>query len=407
MSLLIKALQKAEEEKKSDGKGVISPALELAPIDDELQSENPQPRSFIQPGDFSKTKSGQRSQTQQAASQVFAAKSKQQQNTAMLWLVLLVVVLLLLLGGFYYYLESLKKPELIPTTGGANPSLTNSLPPTASPILSIDPEQRMVPELQAEPVIQSAESPVAAVQATTVQPGAMEELAARPSPASVPATKPEPAPKPVVFGDEPPAIPREVQVTRNTPEPAINPHLLEGYNAFQRGDDVAAQRAYRNVLQTDIRNIDALLGMAAIAARQSRVQDAAGWYARVLEIEPRNSFAQAAMASLMGQLDPVSNETRLKNMIAQQPDAAHLHASLGHLYVTQQLWPQAQQAYFEAHRLDARNPEHAYNLAISMDHMGKPALALQYYQLARSLAMQSPSPALDLATLEARIQQLQ
>ena len=78
----------------------------------------------------------------------------------------------------------------------------------------------------------------------------------------------------------------------NNPPPAINPDLAAGYRAFQAGDDAAAQAAYRKVLQADVRSVDALLGMAAIAMRQERNNDAMGWYGKVLEIEPRNSYAR-------------------------------------------------------------------------------------------------------------------
>jgi len=203
------------------------------------------------------------------------------------------------------------------------------------------------------------------------------------------------------------APPREVKVKINNPPPAINPDLAAGYRAFQAGDDAAAQAAYRKVLQADVRSVDALLGMAAIAMRQERNNDAMGWYGKVLEIEPRNSYAQAAMADLLARVDPVSSESRIKNLIAVQPEAAHLYAALGSIYAERNDWLQAQQAYFEAHRLDASNPEHAFNLAVSLDQLGKAALALQYYRQTLSLLGNRSTAAIDRAALESRIAQLQ
>ena len=46
----------------------------------------------------------------------------------------------------------------------------------------------------------------------------------------------------------------------------------------------------------------------------------------------------------------------------------------------------AQSAYFKALELDGTNPDYAYNLAISLEHIGQPSIALTYYRLAFELA---------------------
>src|SRR5690606_24036397 len=176
---------------------------------------------------------------------------------------------------------------------------------------------------------------------------------------------------------------------------------------FNAGNDAAAQHYYREVLQKDVRSVDALLGMAAIAARQGRNSDALGWYGKVLEVEPRNSIAQVAMVSVMAQADPVGSESRIKNLLAQQPEKAHLHAALGNLYAEQQQWPRAQQAYFHAMHFDAANAEYAFNLAVSLDHMGKAALALQYYKKTLELLSKSGVGNVDPVQVASRIAQLE
>ena len=113
------------------------------------------------------------------------------------------------------------------------------------------------------------------------------------------------------------------------------------------------------------------------------------------------------MADLLARVDPVSSESRIKNLIAVQPEAAHLYAALGSIYAERNDWLQAQQAYFEAHRLDASNSEHAFNLAVSLDQLGKAALALQYYRQTLSLLGNRSTAAIDRTALESRIAQLQ
>jgi tetratricopeptide (TPR) repeat protein len=187
----------------------------------------------------------------------------------------------------------------------------------------------------------------------------------------------------------------------------VDPTLLAAYQAFTRGEDESAQQQYRQVLQRDVRNVDALLGMAAIAQRQGRDADAQGWYQKVLEIEPRNTIAQTAIVSPQANTDAVGTESRIKNMIAQQPEGASLHAALGNLYAEQSQWPSAQEAYFNASRLAPNNADYAFNLAISLDQMGKPSLALKQYQRALDLLNKSGAASPDRAQLEARIRELQ
>ncbi len=401
MSLLIKALHKAEQEKASEDKSSTSAggiSFELAPKDEPakesvgLSSSEPTKAAHI----------ADSRPHQKAAGVVFAAKSNGGRGTSTKVLIVTGIVLLLFVAiGFYYYLESLKQPEL------KVPARLAEVVPTPAPTAQVVLEEPvMEPEaLSSDEVAVNDtffEERVFA-EAVVEKPPVNEGFALQAAP-----SKPS-ASRPVATFGQAPAQPAEsgVKVTRNNPPPAINPNLSNAYAAFNAGDDAAAQAAYRQVLQADIRNTDALLGMAAVAMRQGRANDAMGWYGKVLEVEPRNSFAQAAMASLFGQVDPVSSESRIKNMLALQPNAAHLHASLGNLYAAQNQWTQAQQSYFEAHRLDASNAEYAFNLAVSLDQLAKPALALQYYRQTLVLLGEKSVATIDRALLESRIAQLQ
>lgn len=91
-------------------------------------------------------------------------------------------------------------------------------------------------------------------------------------------------------------------------------------------------------------------------------------------------------------------------MLAKQPDDANLHVALGNLYAEQNQWPAAQQAYFEAYSLN-KTTDNAYNLAVSLDQMGKPKLALPYY--IRALEQATDAGNIDKAALQARISAIQ
>lgn len=187
----------------------------------------------------------------------------------------------------------------------------------------------------------------------------------------------------------------------------IEPTLMAAYQAFNLGELSQAQHLYRQALQKDVRNVDALLGMAAIAQKQARNSDALGWYQKVLEIDPTQPFALSAMVALQPTLDSDSQIARLKNLIAQQPENAQFHAALGNLYTEQNRWQEAQAAYFEATRFAPQSAEFLFNLAVSLEHLNQPLLALAQYQRALQLVERTGVTTPDPLILKNRILALQ
>jgi tetratricopeptide (TPR) repeat protein len=107
----------------------------------------------------------------------------------------------------------------------------------------------------------------------------------------------------------------------------------------------------------------------------------------------------------MGRADPAASESRLKSLIAREP-SPFLHFVLGNLHADQSQWAQAQQAYFQAHHLEPDNPDYAYNLAIGLDHLRQPKLALNYYRRAESLASAQGRSNFNLSHARERIRAL-
>lgn len=390
MSLLISALQKAEQAKQQplEKAELEEFLLDIAPAEPVHGGEVNQP--LVAEAGTSPSM-GEPAAQQRAAAQLLAARADKIKRDALISPFaqgLLLLLLVLLLGGaVFWYLNSLDQPEVMVP----KPVVMSAAQDASQPEHDLREASVATPEVMKDP------NPVQAQEQAVGLPAAS-------TPANVIAQKTVPQ----VFGEVPitPAD-NQISVTRNRPAAVVNQYVLTAYEAFNRGDDTAAQQAYRQALQADVRNIDALLGMAAIAARQGRTQDAVGWYQQVLQVEPRNSIAQTALLELQGQADPLSSETQLKNLISQQPGEAYLHAALGNHYAEQGQWPLAQQSYFQAHHLDAANPEYAFNLAVSLDHLGKHSLALQYYQQAQALLASNDAASVDQAQLAARIRQLQ
>jgi tetratricopeptide (TPR) repeat protein len=194
---------------------------------------------------------------------------------------------------------------------------------------------------------------------------------------------------------------------RITPSSArIDPAVERGWEALQAGDLGRASEEYTRALRANPVDRDALLGLAAIDTRNQNFERAEARYLKVLELDPRDAYAQAALIGLRGSGDAIQSESRLKTFIAQQPDAAVLSFMLGNQYASQRRWAEAQQAFFTAFSAEPENPDYAYNLAVSLDNLRQPRVALEYYQRALALAGNRPV-GFNTAQAQARVRDLQ
>lgn len=197
--------------------------------------------------------------------------------------------------------------------------------------------------------------------------------------------RPAPLPAPLPAAEAP--APSAIRVTQSRPR--VSPLLEQGYAALQQGNLPQAQRAYEQMLASDPKSIDALYGLAAIAVHRQQSVLAEDYYLRILEADPRDALAHAGLAGLKGRSGGA--ESRIKTLIAEQPNVAQLHFALGNLYALDQRWRDAQQAYFQAYKNDSENPDAAFNLAVSLDQLHQEKLAAQYYSEALRLAAARPA----------------
>jgi tetratricopeptide (TPR) repeat protein len=180
-----------------------------------------------------------------------------------------------------------------------------------------------------------------------------------------------------------------------------------GYNAYLSGDLPTARADYQQALRDEPGNRDALLGLAALEVRGGRYEPAEALYLRALQIDPRDSQAQAALISLRSaRADPLATESRVKTLLAADPGAHALNFALGNQFAQQNRWAEAQQEYFKAYAAEPDNPDFAYNLAVSLDHLRQPKNALEYYQRAILLAEKRGGASFDLQSARARADQL-
>lgn len=242
-------------------------------------------------------------------------------------------------------------------------SASDITPPPVSAPAATGASAPLSPEPESEAPID--EPGIAGEEQETLPPLASLENA--PSPAALPRENPAPGP---------------VRIEQPRTE-RIDPLLRDAYQAYRTGKLDQAQQLYLAMFRKDAQNSDALLGLAAIAQQRGEPELAAQYYASVLALDPRNAAANAGMSASAP--DDGGNESRLKLLLREQGNSAVLHFALGNLYAGQSRWSEAQQAYFNAWTLDSGNAEFAYNLAVSLDHLGQAKLAAQYYRHAQRL----------------------
>jgi tetratricopeptide (TPR) repeat protein len=161
----------------------------------------------------------------------------------------------------------------------------------------------------------------------------------------------------------------------------ITEKLDQAWQAYDDGRYDSAKDLYIEVLNSEESNRDALLGLGAIAVIEKDYVAARDIYMSLLKQDPRDPIAIAAISSL--QSDGVSlpkDERFLQNMLLKNPNAAHLNFALGNVYAQQEKWKSAQQSYFNAWQQDIENADYIFNLAVSLDQLGKPEQALSLYR---------------------------
>jgi tetratricopeptide (TPR) repeat protein len=337
-------------------------------------------------------------QDRSAAQNVFAAKQADKpsgrKNAFAITVGAVTVLAVCGIGGYFWW-------QLQPKA----PLVASRPPPTAMPAPAVTPPATVPPA----PTIAAAPGAPTAAPATgaSTAPGPGIPAAAdkedddvAPTAAKAPTAPRRTRPAPVAEPD----ADSPVRVTKAPLK--VNPALLRGFEAFNRGDLEQAQLEYERAQKSDPRNTDALHGLAAIAVRQGRHEQADLLYRRIAEADPQDTVAVSALVNNRSQIDPGAAESRLKSLSAAQPDLAAPQFALGNLYARQGRWNEAQQAYFRAYNAEQDNPDILYNLAISLEHMRQNKLAAQYYALAVAAA-QNHRSSFDPAQAAARLQILQ
>jgi tetratricopeptide (TPR) repeat protein len=404
MSLLLEALKKAEKAKEeaqrrvqgeSQEATIVAPAPEPEPRPEirpplqivgeptlSLAEEKPKPQPEPRPQPRAEAQASERA----TARKVFEAKFREP-NPRLPFFIALGALGVFAVGTVVYFWIQLRPPAPLVNL--------NPKPPAGEAQVAAAPVRPAAPAAPAAPATQSTIPglPAAPVAATPVKPA--------PRPAEIPRVE-------VPRLQPPPrrAAAPEPEISSSRAAPQVHPKVGAAYSAYLAGDLAAARADYQEALRDEPANRDALLGLAALDVRGGRFEAAEGAYLRLLRADPRDAHAQAGLLALRsGRVDPLAAESRVKSMLADNPGAHVLNFTLGNQLAQQGRWAEAQQEYYKAFSAEPDNPDFAYNLAVSLDHLRQPKLALEYYQRALALA-RTRGASFDLNAAEARAAQL-
>lgn len=190
--------------------------------------------------------------------------------------------------------------------------------------------------------------------------------------------QPVPVKKPVASAQPKQAA---LQLSSNNRVSKKDQLLAEAFAAYEAGDLDKARKQYQQVIALDPENRDALLGRAAIHVFDNQFENAIIIYQKLLLANPKDDLAMTSLISVAN-VDPKTGETEIKRLLNELPDSPYLHFALGNMFGNQNRWSEAQTQYFKALQYRPTDPNYAYNMAISLEHLEKPASAITFYKRA-------------------------
>ncbi len=197
-----------------------------------------------------------------------------------------------------------------------------------------------------------------------------------------------------------------VSIEKRRQDDPVESLLNQAWESYRQQRFDVAEQTYRQVLLREPGNRDALLALAAIAAEQNDRQRALAYYREILDRRPDDGDATAGMIALL--LDEGGDERQaqrhLQQMLQKHPASPPLNYAMGNLLARQNKWGTAQQRYFNAWVSDKRNPLYCYNLAVSLDRLGKFDQAVTYYR--ETLRLSASQADFPTDAIETRLRQL-
>jgi Tfp pilus assembly protein PilF len=278
-------------------------------------------------------------------------------------------------------------PEVTP----APPAPTESAAPTQVAAATEAPPAAPSPAPAAPAPADSAETP--APQA----PAEKQVAAAPPKPPAAPARpvpqRPEgmpqiPVDSPARMLNPPIAINRSEfalagvgnQVQVREVSQAARSNVAAGYDALLRGSYDTALGFYDSALTDEPTSVLALLGRGASLQKLGRGPEAQASYEAVLKIDPQNREALSNLTTIVAERSPQDALTQLLELERQYPNFSPVKAQIGLTYAKSGSMAPAVDYFRRALALSPETVMYHYNLALVLDHLGRREQAVASYE---------------------------
>jgi len=282
---------------------------------------------------------------------------------------------------------------------------------------------------------QVAEAAPAAVQDEAVTPDGEQQEASAPEEAETPAAatvaEAKPAAKPAA--PAPPARREMPELAPDAPARMLNPpiaiqraefelagvgnavqvrhvsqsaqdNVSAGYNALVRGAYDMALDFYDRALKDEPNSVLALLGRGAALQKMGRTEDAHASYEKVLKLDPANREALSNLTVILGERSPGDALTKLLDLEKEYPSFSPVKAQIGLTYAKLGSMPEALDYLNRATLMAPESVMYQYNMALVLDHLGRKEQAVSVYEtVLASLASGRAAPELSSNDIERRV----
>jgi tetratricopeptide (TPR) repeat protein len=196
---------------------------------------------------------------------------------------------------------------------------------------------------------------------------------------------------------------RKAPTAAPAPASAAQTKVEEGFQALRRGENDAAEAAFKEAARLDPKLPGAYLGLAEVAGRRNDTAQVDSWLQRAMAADPKDTVALRTWATQQYRRGRYPEaETSFKKLIALDPGSAEARADLGELYLVGLKKPKpAEEAYRAAIARDAKYLRAYLGLAGALAAQRRIDDAVAVYRQAEALAPTDPTPPHSLARLYA------
>jgi tetratricopeptide (TPR) repeat protein len=185
-----------------------------------------------------------------------------------------------------------------------------------------------------------------------------------------------PASKPQSFYMQDAGLEMEV---KDAPKNSVNV-MKNAYEALQVGQYESAIKYYNEALEQNPNNKKALFGVATAYHMSKDYEKAKEAYLKIINMDPNYWPAVNNYIILVTEENPEKSIGRLEELYTRNPDFAAIPAQLGNLYYKKGNAQKAVEYYVSAVRLDPKNVEYRYNLALILEKTSRKEDAAQLYR---------------------------